>query len=141
MASKTLASIQDHLNYVFRGVQPAWDGATTLYLSLHIGAVGLGGDQQTNEVAYDQYARVAITRGTGAWTVPSGDEISNSSLIQFAKALTGTFPIAATHIGVGTSASGAGEILHSAAMDGSGITINVNSQPQFLANALKAKES
>lgn len=43
MASKTTQSANDVMNWMTRNVSPSWGGATILYASLHVGAVGLGG--------------------------------------------------------------------------------------------------
>lgn len=43
--------------------------AGSLYVSLHTGDPGSGGDQSTNECAYTSYARVAVARSAGGWTV------------------------------------------------------------------------
>ena len=73
MASKTTQSANDFVNYLLRNVAPSWDGATTLFLSLHTAAVGLGGNQLTNEVSYTGYSRVALSRNaSGSFTAASG---------------------------------------------------------------------
>lgn len=43
-------------------------GAGNIYVSLHT-ADPAGGDQTTNEASYGSYARVAVARGAGTWTV------------------------------------------------------------------------
>jgi len=42
---------------------------TNLYVSFHTGDPGETGDQTTSECAYTSYARVAVARTTGGWTV------------------------------------------------------------------------
>ena len=47
-------------------------GSTTagnFYASLHTADPGLDGDQTTSECTYGAYARVAITRAGGSWTI------------------------------------------------------------------------
>lgn len=39
------------------------------YVSLHTGDPGEAGDQTTNEATYAGYARVAVARDSGGWTV------------------------------------------------------------------------
>jgi hypothetical protein len=69
MAALTTQSANDLLNYLLRNIAPSWGGAGTLYLSLHTGTIGAGGDQTTNEVAYTGYSRVPVTRSSsGAFT-------------------------------------------------------------------------
>lgn len=43
-------------------------GAGNIYVSLHT-ADPAGGDQTTSEATYTGYARVAVARGAGTWTV------------------------------------------------------------------------
>jgi hypothetical protein len=42
---------------------------TNLYVSLHTGDVGEAGSQTTSEATYTSYARVAVARTSGGWTV------------------------------------------------------------------------
>ena len=51
---------------------------TNLYVSLHTANPGAGGAQNTSEAVYTSYARVAVARSTGGWTL-SGETISNAS--------------------------------------------------------------
>lgn len=82
---------------------------TNLYVSLHTADVGEAGDQTTNECAYTGYARVAVARTTGGWTV-TNNSVSPVSPIEFPQATGGTET--ATHWAVGTAASGAGKVLY-----------------------------
>ena len=86
----------------------AVDGS--LYLSLHTADPGEAGDQTTNETTYTGYARVAVTRDGTGWTV-SGDAATLAAIAAFpaCTGLTATI----THFGVGTAASGAGNLLFS----------------------------
>lgn len=78
------------------------------YVSLHTAEPGEGADQTTNEAAYTNYARVAVPRTSGGWTV-SANQVSNAAAIAFAACgLTGA---TITHFGIGTDASGAGKLL------------------------------
>src|ERR1019366_4829238 len=76
---------------------------TNLYVSLHTGTPGVGGTQTTNEAAYTSYARVAVARTTGGWSVTSGVGTNVAA---------GTFPAGTggseteTYVGIGTAASG-----------------------------------
>lgn len=142
MASKTNQSISDFVNYALRGVAPSWAAASVLYLSAHTGAVGLGGDQQTNELTYTGYARVALTRTAGGiWTVSSGGSASsNNALIQFGNCTGGTLPETMTHVAIGENASGAGTVIATGALS-SALVINLNIQPQFAIGALSYVEA
>lgn len=132
MASKTTQSANDVLNYMLRNAAPSWDGSTTLYLTLHIGAVGLGGDQTTNEVTYTGYGRIPILRNntTGEFSVSTVGSSSNQNLLQFGNATAGSFPITATHASIGENASGAGTVIATGAL-ASPLVINLNINPQF----------
>lgn len=82
----------------------------SLYVSLHTAEPGEAGDQTTNETAYTSYARVAVARTSGGWTV-SANQVSNAAAVAFATCgLTGA---TITHFGIGTDASGAGKLLYS----------------------------
>lgn len=48
---------------------PAAATVGSLYVSLHTADPGVGGDQSTNEATYTSYARVAVARTTGGWTI------------------------------------------------------------------------
>ena len=82
---------------------------TNLYVSLHTASPGASGSQTTNEAAYTDYARVAVARTSGGWTV------TNNAVVP---AATITFPAASggseteTYFGIGTSSSGAGNLLY-----------------------------
>lgn len=83
---------------------------TNLYVSLHTSDPGEAGNQETNEIGYTSYARVAVARSGGGWTV-SGNSVSPAANIEFPAGTGGSGT--ATHFGVGTAASGAGVLLYS----------------------------
>src|SRR4051794_4223758 len=59
---------------------------TNLYVSLHTSSPGATGNQTTNEVstgAYTNYARVAVARTSGGWTVTT-NSVSPVATIVFA---------------------------------------------------------
>jgi hypothetical protein len=89
---------------------------TNLYVSLHTGDPGEAGDQTTNECNYTSYARIAVARTTGGWTVTS-NSVSPVANIDFANPSNATnLPQTATHAAVGTAASGTGKILYKGAL-------------------------
>ena len=141
MASKTTQSANDFINYLLRNVAPSWDGATTLYLSAHSGAVGLGGDQQTNEITYTGYARIALLRNniTGEFAAASSGSAANQNLLQHGNATGGTFPITITHAASGENASGAGTVIATGAL-ASSYTFNINTNPQYPSGAVVLSE-
>jgi len=98
--------------------------ATNLYVSLHTSDPGEAGDQTTNEIAYTSYARVAVARTTGGWTV-TNNSVSPVAAISFPAGTGGSGT--ATHFGVGVASSGAGVLLYSGTVTpnivcGNGIT-------------------
>lgn len=141
MAMKTTQSANDIINYLLRNVSPSWDGTGTLYLSLHSGAVGLGGDQTTNEISYTGYARVALTRSSsGAFSAASSGSSSNNALVQFGNCTGGSLPITVTHVSLGENASSTGTVLATGALSSS-LIINTNIQPQFAIGTLVVTEA
>lgn len=82
---------------------------TNLYLSLHTASPGAGGSQTTSEAAYTSYARVAVARTSGGWTV-SGNSVTLASTVSFPAATGGTET--ETYFAVGTASSGTGKILY-----------------------------
>lgn len=83
---------------------------TNLYVSLHTADPGETGSQTTNETSYTSYARVAVARTSGGWTV-TANSVSPASTISFPACTGGTATI--THFGVGTASSGTGKLLYS----------------------------
>lgn len=83
---------------------------TNLYVSLHTADPGEAGTQSTNEVAYTSYARVAVARTSGGWTV-TNNSVSPVANIDFPEATGGT--ATATYFGVGSASSGAGVLYYS----------------------------
>jgi hypothetical protein len=136
MAALTTQSANDLLNYILRNVAPSWDGATTLYLSLHTGTIGAGGDQTTNEVAYTGYSRVPVTRSSsGDFEVAASGASQNNDLLQFGNPTAGSFPITVTHVALGENASGAGTVIEFTALNAN-LIVNLNVQPQFAIGTL-----
>jgi len=72
----------------------------TLTVALHTADPGEGGTQATSEIAYTGYARVAVARTTGGWTVASGS-VSPVADITFGQMTAGAGGIA-THVSVGS---------------------------------------
>lgn len=83
---------------------------TNLYVSLHTADPGEAGDQSTSEATYTGYARVAVLRTTGGWTV-TNNSVSPVANIDFPNCTGGTNTI--TYFGVGTASSGAGVLYYS----------------------------
>lgn len=84
---------------------------TNLYVSLHTADPGEAGDQTTSETAYTGYARIAVARNSGAWTV-TANSVSPVANIDFGECSASPGGVL-THFAVGTAASGAGKLLYS----------------------------
>ncbi len=129
--SKSDAFENSFLKLIFNGVTiPAIaDNAnvsplTTLYVSLHTADPGEAGTQSTNEIAYTNYARVAVARDASGWQV-TGNSVSPVNNIDFPTGTGGSGT--ASYFAVGTQLTGAGVILYSGAISptiatGNGVT-------------------
>lgn len=82
---------------------------TNLYLALHTADPTSSGNQTSNEVSYTGYARVAVARTTGGFTVTS-NSVSPVSTPSFPACTGGT--ATATFMSIGTASSGSGKILY-----------------------------
>lgn len=144
--SKSNTFENDLLQLVFNNVDIALIGdaaglqnsatAGSLYVSLHTADPGEAGNQTTNETSYTNYARVAVARTVGGWTV-SGNTVSNAALVQFAQC--GVTGATLTHFGVGTDSSGPGKLLYSGALTSS-LAVSSGIQPQFATGDLDITE-
>jgi hypothetical protein len=106
--------------------------AGSFYISLHSADPGEAGNQSTNEIAYTGYARVAVARTAGGFTLTTAT-ISNTALVQFAQCTGGT--ATASHFGIGTDLSGNGNLIFKGALTSS-LSISNGIQPQFAAGAM-----
>lgn len=82
---------------------------TNIYVALHTASPGAGGTQATNEAAYTSYARVAVARSSGGWTVSTNTVVPASTI---------TFPAATggseteTFASTGKTSSGSTLLMH-----------------------------
>lgn len=74
--------------------------ATTLTVALHTADPGEAGTQSTNEISYTGYARIAVARTAGGWTVAAGS-VSPVAAITFGQMTAGAGGTV-THFSVGT---------------------------------------
>ena len=87
--------------------------AGSLYLALHTADPGEAGDQSTNEVSYGSYARVAVARTSGGFTV-AGNNVQLVAKATFPTGSSGTVSQNGAWVSVGVASSGAGKILYRA---------------------------
>lgn len=109
--------------------------AGSLYVGLHTADPGETGDQTTNETSYTSYARVAVARTSGGWTISgtAPTQAANTAAITFPQCTGGSATI--THVGCGTASSGAGKLLYSGALT-SNLAVSTNITPSFAIGAL-----
>lgn len=146
MSAKSNTFENDLLQLIFNNVDIADIGdasglqnsatAGSLYVALHTGDPGEAGNATTSESAYGSYARVAVARTVGGWTV-SGNTASNAALVQFPECTSGSETI--THLSVTTASSGASKILYKGALTASR-AISSGIQPQIAIGALQISE-
>ena len=116
MAAKPTSFCTSLLQLLFNGTaisnladNAASSPATNLYVSLHTASPGTSGTQATSETTYTSYARVAVARTSGGWTVSSGAVVP-ATYVVFPTGTGGSGTI--THFGIGTASSGAGVLLY-----------------------------
>ena len=117
--SKSTASAGDYLKLIYNATPIALvadNAATTplanIFVAAHTADPGTGGDQVTSEAAYTGYARAAVARTTGGWTVNLTPPVSVSPVanVSFGACVAGTSTI--THWSTGKVTSGASPIFH-----------------------------
>lgn len=117
------------------GLQPS-AAAGSLYISLHSADPGEAGSQTTNELAFTNYARVGVGRGTANWTVTAGT-VTNAGSVTFPTC--GTAGGTATYFGVGGSLTGTGNLIYSGSLTAS-LAITNGITPTFAAGSLSITE-
>ncbi len=83
---------------------------TNIYVALHTADPGEAGIQTTNEIAYTSYARVAVARTAGGWTV-TNNSVSPVAAITFPTGTGGGSPVA-MFFSTGSTLAAGGEIFH-----------------------------
>jgi hypothetical protein len=94
---------------------------TNLYVAGHTADPGETGVQNTSECAYTSYARVAVARTSGGWTV-TANSVSPAATISFPAGTGGSGTM--THFSVGVASSGATKILYYGAVSPNIVTGN-----------------
>lgn len=84
--------------------------ATNLYVGFHTADPGEAGAQNTNETTYTSYARVAVARTSGGWTV-TGNSVSPTANVDAPQCTGGTATL--SHFSIGTASSGVGVLIGS----------------------------
>jgi hypothetical protein len=126
----------DVVKLVFNGTAFSWNANSDVYLSLHTSDPGESGSQTSSECSFGSYARQAVARNSGGWTV-SGDQATNAATISFPECTSGSETV--SHFAIGTAVSGTGQLIYKGALTASrsvssGITL------QFAAGAITVTE-
>ena len=116
--AKAIANIADNA---------ATSPLTNLYVALHTADPTAAGTQSSSEATYTGYARVAVARTSGGWTV-TGASVSPAAAITFPACTAGTNTI--IYWSVGVASSGATKILYSGAVSPS-ISVSSGVTPQL----------
>jgi hypothetical protein len=116
------------------GIQPS-SAAGSFYIALHTASPGEGGSQSTSEAAYTGYARVAVSRAPGSWTLTgsSPTTIENAAAITFPACTGGSET--ETYFSIGLESSGATPILVYGSLTSS-LAVSNGITPSFAINAL-----
>lgn len=138
MPGKSTAFENDLLKAIFNGTAIAnlLDNAasgplTNLYVALHTADPTDAGTQSSSEANYTGYARVAVARTSGGFTV-TGSSVSPNAAISFPTCTAGTNTI--THWSVGVASSGATKILYSGTVTPN-ISVSNGVTPQLAVNS------
>lgn len=102
---------------------------TNWYVALHTASPGDSGNQSTNEASYGAYARVAVARTTGGFTV-TGNSLSPVSNIVFPSPTSGSGSL--THASIGVASTGATNIAFHGAL-ATALTVTVGIAPEIQA--------
>ncbi len=110
---------------------------TSLFVALHT-ADPSAGNQNTSEVAYTGYNRVAVSRNNAGWTVTGANAV-NANAVTFGACTGGNNTAAFVSIGKNNTGTG-GEIYYAGALTAN-LAISNGITPQFGANNLAVTES
>lgn len=110
--------------------------AGSFYIALHTADPGEAGTASTNETSYTNYARVAVARTVGGWTV-SGNTVTNTAQITFPQC--GATGATITHGSITTASSGASKIIYKGALSSS-LAVAENITPFFAATSVSVTE-
>lgn len=142
--SKSNTFENDLLKLIFNGTAIAnmADNAssgplTNLYLALHTSDPGETGLQNTSEVSYVGYSRIAVPRTGGGWVV-TDNSVSPANPIEFGEMTSGT-PGTATHVTIGTASSGGGKVLYRGALTPT-VSYNVGVVPRLRTTSTITEE-
>ena|SRR6185312_8185167 len=138
--SDILKLILENTNLANWGDATGLRGSTTAgsaFIALHTASPGAAGTQSTNEAAYTGYARVAISRASGSWTISGSTptSISNAAAVTFPACTGGSET--ETFFSIGAASTGAGEIFVFGALTSS-LAVSSGITPSFAIGQMTA---
>lgn len=107
---------------------------TSYYIALHTADPGAGGAQNASEATYTGYARVAVARTSGGFTVTS-NVVTNTAAVTFGACTAGSSTC--TYFSIGKASSGATQILVRGALTAS-LAVTAGITPSFAIGQLSA---
>jgi len=110
--------------------------AGSLFVALHTADPGEAGNQSTSEATYTGYARVAVARTAGGWTV-AGNGVTNAAAVAFGLCTAGSSTC--TYFSVGYQTSGATKMCYSGAL-GASLAVSNGITPSFAIGQLSITE-
>jgi hypothetical protein len=108
---------------------------TNLYIALHTADPGAAGTGSTSEISYTGYARVAVARTSGGFTV-TNNVVTNTAAVTFGACTAGSGT--ATYFSITVASSGTSQILARGQLNGGGLAISAGITPSFAIGALSA---
>ena len=127
MANSLLKLIFNATNWTNIADNTATSPLTNLYVSLHTADPTASGNQTSSEASYTSYARVAVARTSGGWTV-SGNSVVPAAAVTFPACTGGSNTI--MYFGIGTASSGSGVLLYAGPVSPS-ISVSSGVTPQL----------
>lgn len=110
--------------------------AGNLYVALHTADPGEAGVGNTSEATYTGYARKAVSRIAGNWTI-NNNQVQNAVAVAFDPCSAGSNTI--THFSIQSEASGATDILYKGALTAS-LVVSAGITPNFAINQITITE-
>ena len=138
--SNLLLLLFNNTNWANVGDATGLRGSTTagsFYIGLHTATLGETATQTTSETTYTNYARVAVARSSGGWTISgtAPTQAANTAAVSFAAC--GVTGATITDFTIGVASAGAGEALWYGALTSS-LTVSSGITPSFAIGALVA---
>lgn len=131
--SMSNATESDSLDFLLKGIDPAWRAGAMGYLALVTGASVDEANPLANECTYTGYTRVPQTKAT-AWS-GSGSTRNNANLVQWGKRTDAGATQVATHAIWCDTVSGAVNMSVIIPLDDD-LSISLNIRPQIEAGGL-----